>query len=195
MRWLPSHSPASRAAAVALLGIVAALLHALIIAPVWQAYAERNERLAEAAATLQQFAAIAAFGDRVEELASRQNGNHDSALFLPDGQPAVVTADLQARLKILAAQHQVVISSARAVQPRLENGLVIQGLALEVSGETPGMAGFVRDIESAVPFLFVESASLRTAGLVAPVNPTKHVSLSGQLVVVGGAPATRESGT
>jgi hypothetical protein len=195
MRWPRPYSPASRAAAIALLGAVAVCLHVLIVGPVWQAYLDGDEQLAEAAARLQRFTDIAASDDRIEEMARRLNVNDDSALFLPEGPPAVVTADLQARLKTLAGQHQVVISSARAVSPWIEDGLFIQGLALEISGETPSLVGFVRDIETAVPFLFVESARFRTGGLVAPVNPTQHVSLNGQLVVVGAAPVARGSGT
>jgi hypothetical protein len=81
--------------------------------------------------------------------------------FLPGAQDAIITAELQNRLRALALSNAVELNSANALPARNVGANSYLGLRLFLRGRVADIQTVLHSIETSSPLLFVERASLR----------------------------------
>lgn len=181
-----------RIAALAILVLFLAFGYLVLARPLLAGHAEREAEiaaLAERLARLEAMAGMEADAERLVEEARATSGG----LFLSGDRPALVAADLQARLKAIAASHKVAIRSSRLLAPKTEEGLAYQGLSLDLRADEAALARFIHAVESATPLLFIDTAQVRAAR-AAMADPTSAPTLDARLEIRGVA-APRGAGS
>jgi general secretion pathway protein M len=161
MTALYPRSIASRASALGLLGLLAAVLWIGAVDPIKSRYDENDQAIADRIRLLAGFKSAIAQG--------RQSGSETSASdleryrgdFLAGPEDAIILADLQTRLRSLITARNAELSSARALPPKSRDGLEYLGLGLQIRAELKGIQEVLHAIETGKPLLFVERADLR----------------------------------
>lgn len=82
--------------------------------------------------------------------------------FLTGESEAVIRGGLQTRLNALAASNKVTVLSAGNAPALNEDGVSYLGLRANVSGSLEAVHGFMLNLETTLPVLFVREATLRT---------------------------------
>ncbi|WP_119392172.1 type II secretion system protein GspM [Taklimakanibacter lacteus] len=158
---MTSLSPLARKLlAVALLLAVIALPLLLLYALVVNYQGNRAE-IADKRDQLAKFEAIARYGARLDTKAPDPAAAAFAGWFLPDADPAIAAANLQAKLKAMAQGHVVDVIQASNVKPRTMAGLTLVGVHLEMMGRAEGIHATLADIEATQPLLIIEKANLR----------------------------------
>jgi hypothetical protein len=154
-------SMASRAAALALLGLLVAVMWAGAIDPIMRRYDDNDRAIADGARLLAGFRSviIQSRQPRVETSASDRDRYRGD--FLAGPEDAIIVADLQTRLSALIAARNAELSSARALPSKTRDGLEYLGLGLQIRAEMKSVQEILHAIESGTPLLFVERADLR----------------------------------
>lgn len=136
---------------------IALLLAFLVVVPVVDHFAGRNEEIAANAAQLAQLRK--ANRAAVELVKSRQ---HSTNLFLPGSEERLASADLQASLQAMAAGTQVRLLGSRSAPSPRASQLHLVAASIEVEGAPAHVKEFVAAIEGQTPLLFVTSFALRS---------------------------------
>lgn len=121
-----------------------------------------NTALSEELAKLDRLRSIA---DYKQVLGTLDVGTDDKIygdLFLKEGTAAVISANLLTRLKEIAATQNVEVMRAGGLQTKAEGPITLVGGSLEMSGTITGIYGFIRQIEMAKPFLFIDRLDIRS---------------------------------
>ena len=150
-----------RLAALAILLMVLALPVAAVIS-LSGLYQSNLSEIAERRVEIGHFEAIAHYAPQLDAERARSPETTHAAWFLPDSDPAIAAANLQAKLKGLAQRHNVDVAQARDLKPRARSGLTYIGVGIETSGGAEGIAALLRDIEASVPLLIVGQAQMRS---------------------------------
>jgi hypothetical protein len=161
MTALPSRSLASRALALGLLGLLAAVVWMGAVDPIIRRYDDNDKAIADGIRLLAGFKSIIAQGRQVGSDVSASNLERYRGDFLAGPEDAIIVADLQTRLRSLITARNAELSSARALQPKSRDGLEYLGLALQIRAEMKNIQEVLHAIETGPPLLFVERADLR----------------------------------
>jgi Tfp pilus assembly protein PilO len=143
-----------------------------------------NETLSEELAKLDRLRSIAAYKTELETLDTGPGDKIYGDLFLKEGTAAVVSADLLAQLKQMAAARSVEVIRVGDLQPKAEGPITLIGGSLEMSGSVTGIYDLVREIETVKPLLFVDRLDIRS-NTVAGVGDTSETRLVAQMHVYG----------
>jgi hypothetical protein len=141
---------------LALVGLQAAVL------PVKEAFSQRWDAIAEREATLASFTARAGAGEGLraqrDALQSRQSGEVG---LLTEASAPLAGAALQGTARRLFESGGGALRSIQVLPARAEGAL--QRVAVRVDGTLPSgrMLDFLHGVETAVPYLFVETFELR----------------------------------
>jgi hypothetical protein len=130
---------------------------AFLVAPVLAHFIDRSEDISENAAQLAHFQSIVRKA-KAEVATDPQAGDP----FLAGREERVVSADLQANLKSVAAAAGVLLLGVRGVQNNRSQQLHMVAVSVEIEGALPAIRDMVLAIESQTPFLFVTEASFRS---------------------------------
>lgn len=147
--------------------LAVALLIGAIALPLLAAYGiatmffANEAEIAEKREQLAKFEAIARYASHLDAKASDPAEAAFAGWFLPDADPAIAAANLQARLKAMAQSHVVDVIQASNVKPRIANATHFVGVSLDMMGLAEGMHATLQDIERALPLLLIEKLSLR----------------------------------
>jgi general secretion pathway protein M len=161
MITLSPGSIASRALALGLLGLLAALLWIGAVGPITSRYYENDQAIADRIRLLAGFKSAIAQG--------RQDGSDTGGSdleryrgdFLAGPEDAIILADLQTRLRSLITARNAELSSARALPPKSRDSLEYLGLGLQIRAEMKSIQEVLHAIETGRPLLFVERTDLR----------------------------------
>jgi general secretion pathway protein M len=126
------------------------------LAPVLAHFASRSEDISENTAQLAHFQNII----RNATTLSTKTAQGDP--FLPGSEERIVSADLQASLKTIAASAGVNLLGVRGVQGSRSPQLRMVAVSVELEGPLPAVRDMILAIENQAPFLFVTAASLRS---------------------------------
>jgi hypothetical protein len=159
---LSPRSTASRAAALGVLGLLAAAVWAGAVDPIIQRYDDNDQALTEGIRSLAGFKSIIVQSRQTGAQTSTSDLDRYREDFLDGPEDAIVVADLQTRLSSLISARNAELSSARALQPKSRDGLDYLGLSLQIRAEMKDIQNILHAIETGTPLLFVETANLRS---------------------------------
>jgi general secretion pathway protein M len=177
----------SRLAALLVLAVVLALVHAGLIAPYLDHVGALDERLANRATVLERMRMLSEAppsGATTEPAAAPS-----TALLLPEVSDAQAIGTLQDRLKAFAARDGLELQNIQ-VLPRAELPAVARlAVRLRAVGDVAALNRFLHAVEAAEPVLLVDNLRIQsrtpraTPGSVAPGNAS--AALDVQLDVIG----------
>ncbi|CCD93738.1 exported hypothetical protein [Bradyrhizobium sp. ORS 375] len=163
---------------------VLGLLAWACVMPVVAVFAERDARIQDQQRLLARLKAVAAQAPRIEALASETETQFQSGEFLAGANDNVIAADLQTRLKAILGNAGAQARAVQSLPGRTVDQIRYSGVRLDCSGPLPAMMRVVHAIESAKPYLFVSSASLKS-GAALRQGQIEEPVLQAQLDVYG----------
>lgn len=125
----------------------------------------REELIAEKLETFDRLRSIAAYKDNLRELNAAKADKVYEGLFLRSGTGAIVSADLLSQLKQMAAVRGVEVMRAGDLPAIVEGEITLVGGSLQMSGTTSNVMGFIQQIETARPLLFIDRINVRSGGI------------------------------
>lgn len=174
MTALRPRSMASRALALGLLGLLAAVLWVGVVDPIKSRYGENDQAISDGIRLLAGFKSVIAQGRQPGSEISASNLERYRGDFLAGPEDAIIVADLQTRLRSLITARNAELSSARALQPKSRDGLEYLGLGLQIRAEMKSIQEVLYAIETGRPLLFVERADLRLDERGAAAGPARN---------------------
>jgi hypothetical protein len=176
----------SRIAALAVL-LLLGLLHAGLIAPYLDYVGALDERVAIKAALLDRMRALSQAAPPPTDGAAAAPDALLARLLLPDISDAQAIAQMQDRLKHLAADHGIELQNIQ-VLPRAEtSSLARLGVRLRGSADMAALERFLHAVEGAEPTLLIDNLRIqsRLARGAAPPPPGTAAPLDIQLDAIG----------
>ena len=139
----------------------------------WSTYWQNEALLAERNQIYDRLRGIASYQLTSESAKSDTIRLAQSRLFLGDGTPAVIVAGLQARLQEYAAGDGVNVLQMGESAPVSIAGVSYLGVHVEAQATLRGLHGFLRQIESSRPLLFIEGLTIRADPSAGPQAETE----------------------
>jgi hypothetical protein len=136
--------------------LVMLVIVAFLLTPILGHFTSRSDEISESAAQLAHFRKLA----RSASIPKRSSSAEEP--FLPGVEERVVSADLQAGLKGIAANAGVILLGIRGLQGSRYQHLRMVAVGVELEGSLVAVRDMIAAIENQTPFLFVTSASLRS---------------------------------
>jgi hypothetical protein len=161
MSALEPRSMASRAVALGILGLLAAVLWLEAVDPIKRQLDDNDRAITDRIRVLAGFTSVIAQGQHARVEINASDFDSYRGEFLAGPEDAIIIADLQTRLSALIAAHKAELSSARALPSKSRDGLEYLGLGLQIRGEMKSIQEVLHAIETGTPLLFVERADLR----------------------------------
>jgi len=151
-----------RTLAIAL--FVAAVITAIgiTIVPVWAANASRNTQLAELSEKIDRFETIAERDKKLlPRIRSLVQTRRSSGNYLKSNTIAVAGAELQRRVKDIAASNEAQIISTQVLPASEDQGFVRIAIKVRVRGYLPAILNSLYEIETDDVFMFPDKFMLR----------------------------------
>jgi general secretion pathway protein M len=174
-------------AGVNLLALIA--VYILFIEPARRVISEGEQAIGDRRQTLARYEAVAAHEEQIQDYA-RQVADINAQGELFDGDSdGVISANLQARLKVIAESTQVTVRSIQMLPDKLFQGVKLVGARIDVSGPYENIHALARALEGDPPLLIITSASVRSQTMLwgAPQG-LQADDVEAQFDVFGGAP-------
>lgn len=152
----------SRALAVALLIGMGAVLHAVIIEPLWSSH--RNFQASRASSTelLAKYQQIARAVDALEaELAALQIAQTSQAGYLPGDSSALAAAELQTLVKNIVRSAGEELRSTQILPVKEEAGVTRVAIRVQLPVRIQSLQEVLHTLESGVPFIFIDNVDVR----------------------------------
>ena len=136
-----------------------------VLTPMLGHFASRSEEISETAAQLAHFRKLA----RIASVPTNRSSSAEDP-FLPGAEERVVSADMQAGLKGIAANAGVTLLGIRGLPGGRYQQLRMVAVNVELEGALVAVRDMIATIESQTPFLFVTSASFRSVNDDGPIR-------------------------
>jgi hypothetical protein len=176
--------PIRRFVALALLAVSIAIAVLWIALPLAAQFQELNDGIADQRRQLAQYTGFAAMAQDLRATEQRRRDALALGEFLAgDDEPAAQT-QLQTTVTALAQAGRIRILSARKLPVRERAPLRFVGLGMTLTADIEHMQRFLHALESARPYLFVDTASIAPLGGANP-GPTVRPLLEVRLDVYG----------
>lgn len=160
--------------AVAILGVVVAVVLSLTALPIYVANSSRQNALDE---TQQRLARYQQIAERDQELLPRYQALRDrqkaAGNHLRSDTVAVAGAELQRLIKQITTRYQAQIISTQILPAADEEGFIRIGIKVRAKGELPALLQTLYDVETDDVHMFVENLSIRN-------NAPRHRQGQGQ---------------
>ena len=161
MSPLPPRSIASRALALGLLGLFAAILWIGAVDPIRSRYNDNDRAITAGVRSLAGFTSVVVQGRQTGVEITATDLERYRGDFLAGPEDSIIVANLQTQLSSLITARNAELSSARALPPKSRDGLEYLGLGLQIRAELKSIQQVLHAIETGTPLLFVERATLR----------------------------------
>ena len=181
----------------------ALLLYLLVVAPLLGFLGDRASRIADRQATLARYEAVAAQEEAVREFEKQVAESNSRGDLVAGASDGIVNANLQARLKTLAAAAGATVRSIQMLPAKTLGHDTLVGARLEVSGSLEALHTLARALEGEPPLLIIAAATLRAqmslwnmpfmGAAQTPNAPEPEQSVDAQFDVYGGAQAKERS--
>lgn len=150
----------SRTLAIAILVLVVLSVHSLVIMPLLDRYRTNEQRIAQMTNLLQRYRDLDATRPALEDRLAELQGLDDAARGYWEGESDVLTAtELQDRASQAVFDSGGNVISMQPLDPvAAEDGLPIHrtSLRMRLATSIDGLATTVHDIETAVPYMFID---------------------------------------
>lgn len=151
----------SRLLALALLLVVIAVPYLGVVRPYLEALREGRETLADTAALRDRYVALAAAGAGVDGWAERlRDEGEGEAAYLQGASEALVSADLQNRVKTVLQANGGVLNSTQILDTTSEEGFRRLAVRVRMSGGSEALYKVFHALETERPFLFVDNVDI-----------------------------------
>jgi hypothetical protein len=124
-------------------------------------YQANRQYIAETLEVHDRLASIAAYESVIDKQPDTIAATLLDDLYLGDGQPAVLSANLLTLLEQLAANQGIAVNRESALPPRKQGPVTRIAGAMAISGTLPAIYGFLEQIEAARPVLFIDRLDIR----------------------------------
>jgi len=165
------------------------LVWLVVVEPVRQFLAERDESLLQRRTTLARYESVARQTAAIEAYAQQVAESNAQGELVAGDNPGIVAANLQARVKQLAESGGVTVRSIQLLPAKTLKGASLVGARMEVAGSLEATHALVRALEGEAPLLLVTGATLRNQqlswGFMA--GPPGEITIDAQIEVYGGA--------
>jgi hypothetical protein len=158
----------SRLLAFAILLAAPLLFWTCVAEPVIAAFAERDEEIATRRALLARYIAVARQEEMLHASLSETTAQLERGELLPNQPPAMLAADLQAKIGALAQAHNVQIHSTQPLPLRASGPLQEAGIGLAAQETQTDLRDLLLDIDRMQPFLFVDRLVITSFDAGAP---------------------------
>ena len=182
--WAMS-KPMSRLAALGLLAAVLAILVLGVAKPIVNRFQELAQAIEEQREQLAQYGAVAAQAANVRHLEQQRQAELALGEFLSGESETAMQANLQTTLSGMAQASGVRIRSARKLPERERPPFKLIGMGVNLTADIENVQKILYAIETARPYLFVESADISPLGGANP--PPGRRMLEVRLDIFGGA--------
>jgi general secretion pathway protein M len=157
----------SKAAALAILVMVALLAVALVSVPLWLLNRRYDTAVEDAANRLERYSRVVGMRDgllkRGVEVRALELNRH----FLKSATPALAAAELQEKVTSVLGESGVKLNSIQ-ILPHKDDDLHRQvSVALQLSAPLSAVKGMLYGLESARPYLFIDNFSVRVTNMLA----------------------------
>jgi hypothetical protein len=168
------------------------LVYVVLIEPIRGMLSERDDDLAQRRMTLARYEAVSGQEEAVQAFAKQVAESNTRGELIAGANAGIVDANLQARLKSLAEQVNVIVRSIQKLPPKNLRGVMLVGARIDVSGAIGPLHALTRALEGETPLLLVTSATLRGQSsiwnMMTPEGAgAAEPSLEAQFDVYGGA--------
>lgn len=151
----------SRLLALALLLVGIAVPYLGVVRPYLEALREGRETLADTAALRDRYVALAAAGAGVDGWAERlRDEGEGEAAYLQGASEALVSADLQNRVKTVLQANGGVLNSTQILDTTSEEGFRRLAVRVRMSGGSEALYKVFHALETERPFLFVDNVDI-----------------------------------
>jgi hypothetical protein len=173
----------SLALAIATIGV---LMAGWLILAALGSIGSANADIDQKRETLGQIEAVVALAKTMEVSAPPAAAGNGE--FLSGESEAVIRGALQTRLNAMAASNKLVVLSAGNAPALNEDGVAYLGLRANVSGTLEGVHGFMLNLETTLPVLFVREATLRVTNVVPSEAPSVEPEIFAEVLFYGALP-------
>jgi general secretion pathway protein M len=148
---------------VFLLGNLIALFAfgSILVAPVYEIFAERDAKIEQQAARLARLSSLASEVDHVEAAVSRAKTQMQEGEFLVGPNENLISAALQTRLQAMTEAGGARSRAIQALPVKAGDQIKSVGARIDIFGPVQSIARVVYSIENAKPYLFITAANLR----------------------------------
>jgi Type II secretion system (T2SS), protein M subtype b len=81
--------------------------------------------------------------------------------FLGSGTPAMLSAEMAAKLKNMAAADGIQVMQQTELAPKTEDSLQLAGVNIQIVGSWPALVAFIAEVEGARPFIMIDRIAIR----------------------------------
>lgn len=156
----------SKAAALAILALVIALVIGAIALPLWLLNQRYDAAVEDAATRIERYSRIVGMRDGLQKKAAEVIGLEANHHFLKSASPALAAAELQEQAKIILDENGGKLNSIQ-ILPHKDDGAYRQvSVGLQLTAPLSAVKAMLYALESAHPYLFIDNFSIR-----APFNP------------------------
>ncbi|MGC2781325.1 MAG: type II secretion system protein GspM [Bradyrhizobium sp.] len=156
----------------------------VIVVPIDKMFAERAARIEDQRLLLGRLRAIAAQASAVEALSAETELQFQGGEFLTGANDNVISADLQTKLKTILGSSGAQSRAIQSLPSRTVDRIRYSGVRVDLSGRLPSVMHVVHAVESARPYLFIFSATLKS-GPALRQGTAEEAMLQVQLDVYG----------
>jgi general secretion pathway protein M len=151
----------SRLLALALLVLVIAVPYLVIVRPYIEALGEGRETLAETVALRDRYVALAAGGAAIDaKVGTLRDEGDGEAAYLQGASEALVSADLQNRVKTVVQANGGVLNSTQILDATNEEGFRRLAVRVRMSGGSEALYKVLYALETERPFLFIDNIDI-----------------------------------
>lgn len=137
------------------------IFYFLFIEPVRRIIAEGAEAVAERRQTLARYEAVVSHEEQIKDYARQVANINASGELIEGDSEGVINANLQARLKSIAAASRVTVKSIQMLPEKEFRGVTLVGARIQATGSYESIHELARAIEGAPPLLIITTAALR----------------------------------
>jgi hypothetical protein len=156
-----------------------------LVLPLNAFFGERDAHIADQRQVLERLQAIAAQAQNVSAIALDTTAQLQGGEFLAGPNENVISADLQNRLKAIAEGAGARSRATQALPPKAVGQIKYSGSRIEIYGPLQSIQRAVYAIESAKPYLFISSASIKLASVMSRPGVLEEPTVQAQLDVFG----------
>jgi|GEM_PF-1408584 len=180
-----------RTVALALLGLVVALVVLLVVAPLAGRLSDLDAEVLDARLVLGRFEAEAARQDAVPDAERLARAASESGVYLKGESEPIRAANLQTVLAELAGRAGIRFHSARTLPQRERDDARTVGVGVQFTCAIEQLRQLLFDIEAGKPFLFVEGLHVRPVAAFAQRDRELGGLLEVHLEIYGAVPRNR----
>lgn len=167
----------SRLLALALLLLAIAVPYLVIVRPYLETLREDRESLAEALSLRDRYLSVAAAGAAVDGWRQTLSEEGDGAAYLQGASEALVSADLQNRVKTVVQGNGGVLNSTQILDAASEEGFRRVAVRVRMSGGSEALYKVLYALETERPFLFVDNIDINARSMRAREGQAETIEL------------------